>query len=115
MKSNRRGFLGGGVAAAIGFLGAAAPPGRGAGVPAGIDAPLPVQTPDVPRLGYELDGDVKVFRLRAEVVSREFVPGRSFDVWGYNGSCPGPTIEVNQGDRVRVIVENRLPEATSMH
>ena len=115
MKSNRRGFLGGGVAAAIGFLGAAAPPGRGAGVPAGIDAPLPVQTPDVPRLDYELDGDVKVFRLRAEVVRREFVPGRSFDVWGYNGSCPGPTIEVNQGDRVRVIVENRLPEATSMH
>src|SRR5947208_16289819 len=28
---------------------------------------------------------------------------------------PGPTIEVNQGDRLRLIVENRLPEVFSMH
>src|SRR2546427_13276180 len=28
---------------------------------------------------------------------------------------PGPTIEVNQGDRVRLVVENRLPEPTSVH
>src|SRR6266850_1196004 len=34
---------------------------------------------------------------------------------GYNGSCPGPTIQVQQGERVRVIFENRLPESTSMH
>jgi FtsP/CotA-like multicopper oxidase with cupredoxin domain len=37
------------------------------------------------------------------------------DVWGFNGSMPGPTIEVNQGDTVRIIVENRLPEYTSIH
>ncbi len=38
------------------------------------------------------------------------------DVWGFNGSMPGPTIEVNQGDMVRIIVENRmLPEETSIH
>jgi hypothetical protein len=36
-------------------------------------------------------------------------------VWGYNGSAPGPTIQVNQGDRVRVILHNRLPEPTSIH
>jgi hypothetical protein len=62
-----------------------------------------------------MDNGVKVFRLVAEVVKREFLPGKVFDVWGYNGSVPGPTIEVNQGDRVRIIVENRLPEPTSMH
>ena len=28
---------------------------------------------------------------------------------------PGPTIEVNEGDRVRFVVENRLPELFSMH
>jgi FtsP/CotA-like multicopper oxidase with cupredoxin domain len=62
-----------------------------------------------------MDNGVKVFHLAAEVVKREFLPGKVFDVWGYNGSVPGPTIEVNQGDRVRIIVENRLPEPTSMH
>ncbi|MGB6598890.1 MAG: multicopper oxidase domain-containing protein, partial [Candidatus Acidiferrum sp.] len=28
---------------------------------------------------------------------------------------PGPTIQVQQGDRVRIILENKLPEATSVH
>jgi hypothetical protein len=37
------------------------------------------------------------------------------DAWGINGSIPGPTIQVNEGDRVRLIVENRLPEPYSMH
>jgi len=69
----------------------------------------------VATLGFELDGDVKVFRLVAEPVRTEFVPGRAVDAWGFNGSMPGPTIEVNQGDRVRFIVENRLPEVFSMH
>jgi len=62
-----------------------------------------------------MENGVKVFHLVAEVVKREFLPGKVFDVWGYNGSMPGPTIEVNQGDRVRLVVENRLPEPTSMH
>ena len=31
------------------------------------------------------------------------------------GSMPGPTIEVNEGDKVRIIVHNELPEPTSMH
>jgi len=33
----------------------------------------------------------------------------------FNGSCPGPTIQVNQGDRVRLILENHLPESTAIH
>lgn len=37
------------------------------------------------------------------------------NVWGFNGSMPGPVIEVNQGDKVRIIVTNNLPEATSIH
>src|SRR5207245_6523143 len=28
---------------------------------------------------------------------------------------PGPTIQVQQGDRVRIELENRLPESTTMH
>ena len=84
-------------------------PWRAAGVP------LPVETPDVPQLAHKLENGVKVFHLIAEPVKREIYPGRVVDLWGYNGSVPGPTIQVTQGDRVRIVVENRLPEPTSMH
>jgi FtsP/CotA-like multicopper oxidase with cupredoxin domain len=76
---------------------------------------VPVETPDVPQLPWRMDGGVKEFHLVAEPVKQEIVPGRVIDLWGYNGSAPGPTIQVNQGDRVRIIVDNHLPEATSMH
>ncbi len=76
---------------------------------------VPVQVPDVPILPYELDGTTKVFRLVCEPVKRSFVPGWTFDLWGYNGSVPGPTIEAIEGDRVRIHVTNNLPELTSMH
>src|SRR4029077_936889 len=76
---------------------------------------VPVVTPDVPDLPFTLDGSTKVFRLRAEPVKRKIAPFKTIDAWGYNGSCPGPTIQVTQGDRVRIIVENALPESTSMH
>ncbi len=32
-----------------------------------------------------------------------------------DGSMPGPTIEVVEGDKVRIIVHNELPEATTVH
>ena len=80
-----------------------------------IAPPIPVITPDVPMLPHTIDGEVKVFHLTAEPVKRELMPGRMIEVWGYNGSCPGPTIEANEGDRVRIVLENRLPEPTTMH
>ncbi|MGH9159051.1 MAG: multicopper oxidase family protein [Vicinamibacteraceae bacterium] len=76
---------------------------------------VPVETPDVPKMPWRLENGVKVFEIRAEHVRTEFLPGRIVDAWGFNGSVPGPTIEVNEGDRVRLIVENRLPELFSMH
>ncbi len=76
---------------------------------------VPVVTPDVPHLPWRLEGGVKVFDIAAEHVRTEFLPGRIVDGWGFNGSIPGPTIEVTEGDRVRFVVENRLPEGFSMH
>ncbi|MGH9369878.1 MAG: multicopper oxidase family protein [Thermoanaerobaculia bacterium] len=76
---------------------------------------MPVETPDLPRMPWRMENGVKVFHIVAEPVRLEFLPGRPVDAWGFNGSVPGPTIEVNQGDRVRFVVENRLPEVTSMH
>ncbi|HKS71646.1 MAG TPA: copper oxidase [Terriglobales bacterium] len=78
-------------------------------------APISVVTPDVADLPWRLVDGAKEFHLIAEPVKQEILPGKVIDLWGYNGSAPGPTIQVNQGDRVRIIVENHLPEATAMH
>lgn len=75
----------------------------------------PVITPNGSTLPWKLVDGVKVFHLVAEPVKREFAPGLVVECWGYNGQTPGPTIEVIEGDRIRIYVTNRLPEATSVH
>jgi FtsP/CotA-like multicopper oxidase with cupredoxin domain len=62
-----------------------------------------------------MNNGVKEFHLIAEPVVRELAPGMKANLWGYNGQSPGPTIEVVEGDRVRIFVTNRLPEHTSVH
>jgi FtsP/CotA-like multicopper oxidase with cupredoxin domain len=79
------------------------------------DHALPMVTPDVADLAHEMDGSIKVFHLVGEPVKRKIAPFKTIDAWGYNGSCPGPTIQVQQGDRLRVVFENHLPESTSLH
>lgn len=88
----------------------------------GAPAPFqPVYTPDIPKLPFKLENGVKVFHLIAEPVRTEFLPAapwadaRVVDAWGYNGSLPGPTIEVQEGDRVRIHFTNNLPEPTTPH
>lgn len=77
--------------------------------------PIPVLTPDLPDLPFTLDNGVKVFHLVAEPVKQTIVPGRTLDLWGFNGSAPGPTIQATQGDRVRIVFDNHLPEPTAIH
>jgi manganese oxidase len=79
------------------------------------DPPAPVVMPDLETLKWEEKEGVKEFHLVAEHVRREVLPDQWFDFWGYNGSMPGPLIEATEGDRVRIVVHNKLPEATSMH
>lgn len=66
-------------------------------------------------LPYKVVGGVKEFHLVAEEFEHEFAPGCKAKVWGYNGTTPGPTIEVVEGDRVRIFVTNRLREHTTVH
>ncbi len=66
-------------------------------------------------LPWRMKSGVKEFHLVAEPVVRELAPGMSAHLWGYNGQSPGPTIEVVEGDRVRIFVTNRLPEHTTIH
>ncbi len=74
-----------------------------------------VITPDIGDLPFTLDGETRVFHLTAQVVKRQIAPNKTIDVWGFNGTAPGPTIQVNEGDRVRIVFDNHLPEATSLH
>ena len=83
--------------------------------PAGSAGRMPIVTPDGRTLPYRLEDGVKVFRLVAEEVDHEFAPGLRGRCWGYNGTTPGPTIEAVEGDRVRILVTNHLPEYTSIH
>jgi manganese oxidase len=75
----------------------------------------PVRTLNGWTLPHKLVNGVKEFHLVAEEFEHEFAPGCRAKVWGYNGSTPGPTIEVVEGDRVRLLVTNRLKEHTTMH
>jgi len=60
-------------------------------------------------------GGVKEFHLVAGEFEHEFAPGCRAKCWGYNGSTPGPTLEAVEGDRVRILVTNNLPEPTTIH
>jgi FtsP/CotA-like multicopper oxidase with cupredoxin domain len=82
---------------------------------AAAEPPSAVITPNGSSLRYVMDHGVKVFHLVAEPVKRELAPGMVINAWGYNGQTPGPTIEAVEGDRVRILVTNKLPEATSVH
>lgn len=75
----------------------------------------PVVTLNGWTLPWRMKNGVKEFHLVAEPVVREMAPGMKAHLWGYNGQSPGPTIEVVEGDRVRIFVTNRLPEHTSVH
>jgi FtsP/CotA-like multicopper oxidase with cupredoxin domain len=98
----------------------AAAPGSRIVSPAGF---LPVNTLGIPTLSFTMDGNVKVFSLVAEPVTVQFPDmsdgmghnPRPIDAWGYSGSMIGPTIEVIEGDTVRIHVTNNLSEPTTVH
>ncbi len=75
----------------------------------------PVVTLNGWTLPWRMNQGVKEFHLVAEPVVREMTEGFKAHLWGYNGQSPGPTIEVVEGDRVRIFVTNKLGELTSIH
>ncbi|MES2015069.1 MAG: copper oxidase [Pseudomonadota bacterium] len=128
MVSRRSFFKGAGAAAvsaaAVSRAGAAGLPEAVIMEHASTQAPLappngrpynPVVTLNGWTLPWRMKDGVKEFHLVAEPVVREIAPGMKARLWGYNGQSPGPTIEVVEGDRVRMFVTNKLPEHTSIH
>ncbi|MCW5849149.1 MAG: multicopper oxidase domain-containing protein [Anaerolineae bacterium] len=66
-------------------------------------------------LAFKLDGDVKVFEITCKEVNWEVEPGKRVKSMTYNGTVPGPEIRVTEGDKVRLIVKNDLPQSTGVH
>ena len=62
-----------------------------------------------------IEKGVKIFDLAAKQTPWEVTPGVTVGAWAYNGMVPGPQIRVREGDRVRVVLRNDLPESTSIH
>ena len=86
------------------------------GLRSATEPPVLVETPDLPNnLPWKMVNGAKEFHLIAEPAKRELLPDQFMNFWGYNGSMPGPTIQVNEGDRVRIMLHNKLPEATTLH
>src|SRR5215212_8506946 len=63
----------------------------------------------------KMDGDVKVFELTSSVIQWEYMKGQKTEGWAYNEQIPGPELRVTEGDKVRVIIKNQLPESTALH
>jgi FtsP/CotA-like multicopper oxidase with cupredoxin domain len=125
MKLSRRNLIAT-TAAATAAVAASKTARAAAAVPGGTDLVRPgtdlvrdrtkLVTPNGVSLESKLNKDgVRVFHLVAQPVQHEFAPGLQAACWGYNGRTPGPTIEMNEGEPVRVYVTNQLPEPTSVH
>ena len=120
---NRRQFLGNSAAGVAGLAlltetataVSAAPAALAAASAPPLAGRTPITTLNGRSLPYTLRNGVKEFRLVAEPVKQAFAPGFVVNCWGYNGSAPGPTIEAVEGDRVRILVTNKLPEHTTVH
>lgn len=69
----------------------------------------------------EVDADgVRVFQLSVIAGSAEFLPGVATPTWAYTDGrygrgYLGPTLQAARGERVRVLIENRLSEITTVH
>jgi bilirubin oxidase len=51
----------------------------------------------------------------AQRASKAMLPGTSTEFWTYNSLVPGPLIDVFEGDTVRIRLENRLSQQTTVH
>jgi FtsP/CotA-like multicopper oxidase with cupredoxin domain len=66
-------------------------------------------------LSYTMDGDTEVFQLTCQKVRWEVRPDEFKEAHAYNGTLAGRELRATEGDKVRIVVKNDLPESTSVH
>ncbi len=94
MKISRRTFLKTGAAALVG-------------------ASMPVAFSSLARGGQKKT--VREFHFSASTAKVNLGAGPDFTAWTYNGQVPGPEIRVKEGEIIRVVLKNYLPEGTTIH
>ena len=65
--------------------------------------------------GYDVVDGVKVFHLTAAPLTWSTGVGAPKQAYAFNGLVPGPNIRLVEGDHVRIIVKNDLPEGLAVH
>jgi uncharacterized cupredoxin-like copper-binding protein len=109
----------------VGGIGGEAAGGGHASTPAEMDQAMKDSITAFPAategLGAQLlepnvlaDG-TKEFAITTSLTQWEVAPGQTVEAMTYNGTVPGPTIRVDPGDRVRIVLTNEMPESTSIH
>ena len=74
--------------------------------------PLPIPPLAEPEIAH--DG-TRIFSLTAQTGQSRIHPAGPTPSWGYNGAFAGPSLRAAEGDRVRIVVRNELPETTTVH
>lgn len=79
---------------------------------AGMSGPaLPVTQLQAPETAAHID----TFTLTAQPAHLSFSSGKSVNAWTFNGTSPGPTLHVHQGDLVIVHLVNHLSIGVTIH
>ena len=119
--TSRRTFLRRGLSSLVGLgLGAAAFSftgcSRNSGAPGrSVDGPAHRGYEDA-RSQVSQEGPLRTFTRAAEPIEIEVGPRQIWHTWGYDGRYPGPEIRLKEGERLRVRVQNDLPDAgTTVH
>jgi FtsP/CotA-like multicopper oxidase with cupredoxin domain len=66
------------------------------------------------RSGGSAAGPIREYTIEAVEAEVEFA-GRRVRTFTYGGQVPGPELRVREGETLRVLLENRLPEPTTIH
>ncbi len=61
------------------------------------------------------DSNTKEFTLIAEETTLDISPSKKIKAWTYNGSIPGPTLRVTEGDKAIVHFMNKLDLLHTVH
>lgn len=66
-------------------------------------------------LDPRIEDGVKVFDLEVSVIEWNILPDTRVMAYAFNRQVPGPRIVLQEGDRVRFNVTNKIPEPTTVH
>lgn len=78
-----------------------------------------VAVPQLARIGLPRAGShgsrLVDLTMRAQREHRALAGSASCQMLTYNSDCPGPVVELREGDRARLVLENQLDEISTIH